>query len=165
MVGIPQIQIDQLRKIVRQLYELDNDTPLEPSNDLTDEDIVKVIKSGEQGIGNGSQFTLRQLLWQPDWDASDGWRSAEHKQLDAMEIDKIFGLPTHPPKGATILQTIWSYIKKPNKKKAQNCCNGKQLKRQNKCVHKIPIPYYHSYSFWAGQVEMRFFLSVITRAI
>ena len=96
---------------------MDNTTPFKPSLDLIDEYIVQVIKSGGHGIGKGSQFTCQQILKQPDWDTGGGWRSAEHKQLDAMEIDEMFGPPTHPPKGATILQTIWSSFKKPTRKR------------------------------------------------
>ena len=74
--GIPQIQIEQLRNIVRHLYELDNNTPFEPSLDFTDENIVQLIQSGVHFIGKVSQFTRQQLLKQPDWDKCDGWRSA-----------------------------------------------------------------------------------------
>ena len=70
--GIPQIQIHQLRNIVSHLYELDNNTPFEPSLYSMYEDIVQVIKSGGHGIGKGSQFTCRQLLTQPDWETGDG---------------------------------------------------------------------------------------------
>ena len=47
--GIPQIQIDQLRNIVCHLYELDNNTSINPSCDLTDKEIVRVIKPGRHG--------------------------------------------------------------------------------------------------------------------
>ena len=57
MEGIPQIKIYQLRNIAIHLYEMENDTPLEPSSDLKDEDRVSVIKSDGKGIGKGSQFT------------------------------------------------------------------------------------------------------------
>ena len=57
-----------------------------------------------------------------------------------MKIDQMFGSPIYPPKGATILQTIWPYIQKPDKKKALNCCNGKQLKLQKQRTHKSPLP-------------------------
>ena len=57
--GIPQIQVDQLRNVVRHLYELDHGYPLDPINDVTDEDIIHVIKSGGHGTGKGSQFTRR----------------------------------------------------------------------------------------------------------
>ena len=50
MEDIPQIQIDQIRNIVRHLYEMCNDTPLEPSYDLMDYDIVNVLKSGRKLI-------------------------------------------------------------------------------------------------------------------
>ena len=72
----------------------------------------------------------------------------------------MFGSPVNPPKGATILQTIWSYIQKPDKKKSRNCCNGKQLKHQKHRTHKNPLHYYQSYSVCSRQVEMRFFCAI-----
>ena len=77
-----------------------------------------------------------------------------------MEINQMFGSPIYPPKGATILQTIWSYIQKHDKKKARNCCNGKQLKRQKQQTNKSPLPYYQSYVVCAGQVEMRLLCAI-----
>ena len=73
--GIPQIQIDQLWNIVCHLYELDNNTSIDQSCDLTDEEIVRVIKPGGHGTGKGLQFTRQKLLQQ-----QEGW----HKQWMAF---------------------------------------------------------------------------------
>ena len=72
---------------------MDNDTPLEPYYDLMDDDIVNVLKSCGKGIVRVSKFTHQQLLQKPDWDTNNGWKYAEQKQLDAMEIETIFGAP------------------------------------------------------------------------
>ena len=44
MEGMPQIQVDQLRHIVRVLYEMNQGEALMEENDLTDEGIVNVLK-------------------------------------------------------------------------------------------------------------------------
>ena len=95
---------------------MDHDEPLPAEIDLLDEDIVNVLKHGAKGTGKGSQFTRRQLLNRSDWEGDNGWKASECKQLDDMELDNMYGPPVFPPKGATILQTIWSYIEKTDKK-------------------------------------------------
>ena len=95
-----------------------------------------------------------------DWEGKDGWKESEWKQLDEMNMDNMYGPPVFPPKGATILQTIWTYLEKPDKKKSRNCCNGKQLKRQKRGIQRSPLPYYQSYAACASQVEMRVFITI-----
>eukprot|EP00957_Ditylum_brightwellii_P155829 11862606-Ditylum_brightwellii.AAC.1 len=41
--GIPQIQIEQLRTIVNNIYEIFNEEPLHPNNDTADDEIVLAI--------------------------------------------------------------------------------------------------------------------------
>ena len=50
------IQVDQLRHIVRILYEMDHGDALTDEDDLTDVEIVDVLKQGTKFIGKGSQY-------------------------------------------------------------------------------------------------------------
>ena len=86
-----------------------------------------------------------------DLNGDKGWRASKQKQLDEMAMDQMFGEPVLPPKGTNILQTIWSYVQKPDKKKARNCCNGKQLKHQKMKMHNSPLSYFQSYAACASQ--------------
>eukprot|EP00957_Ditylum_brightwellii_P092676 7056752-Ditylum_brightwellii.AAC.1 len=55
--GIPQIQIDQLRTIFNYIYKINNEKPLHPDNDLTDDEIVFVIMGQQVMKGIGQNHT------------------------------------------------------------------------------------------------------------
>ena len=129
---------------------MDQEEVLTDEHDLTDEEIVNVLKQGYKRTGKVSQFTRRQLMQRSNWEGEKGWKASKWKQLYEMDMDNMHGAPVFPPKGATILQTIRTYLEKPDKKKFRNCCNGSQLKRQKQKSQKSPLPYYQSYAACAS---------------
>ena len=65
---MPQIQVDQIIHIVWILYEIDQEEVLMDEHDLTDEEVVNVLKQGSKRTGKGYQFTRRQLMQRSDWE-------------------------------------------------------------------------------------------------
>ncbi len=82
------------------------------------------------GISSQSSHTRRQLQKGSEWDE---WLEAEHKQLDDMADCDMYDDPvlrSSLPKGAVILNPVWSYrTKRCGRKKACNCCNAGSLKK------------------------------------
>ena len=166
--GTPQLAIDQLRHVVRLVYEMEHGYPPTPEEDLDDHDIVAVIDTrGSARTATvkkkkgSSQYTRRELLGREDWPE---WHKAEHKMLDNMEIDEMYGKPVHRsqvPRNSIVLGSVWTYLIKilSQEKKARNCCNGSVLRKRNKHTRGA-LPYYLSFASCASQTEMRVFTAV-----
>eukprot|EP00957_Ditylum_brightwellii_P028455 2148554-Ditylum_brightwellii.AAC.1 len=57
------------------------------------------------------------------------WVAAEKAHLDSMEELHVYRKPIYAPKGANMLQPVWTYlIKHDGHKKARHGCNGSILK-------------------------------------
>eukprot|EP00957_Ditylum_brightwellii_P183967 14013450-Ditylum_brightwellii.AAC.1 len=71
-----------------------------------------------------------------------------------MEDLNMYDTPAYAPKGAKILQPMWTYMIKHNdRKKARNCCNGSVLKGKG-------VDYAPTYSSCASQVGMKLFTTI-----
>jgi Reverse transcriptase (RNA-dependent DNA polymerase)/GAG-pre-integrase domain len=71
-----------------------------------------------------SRFTRARLKQLSTWEQ---WRASEHKQLDNMAEQGMYGLPTRAPEGAIVLRSHWTYsFKGDGTRKARNCCDGSE---------------------------------------
>jgi Reverse transcriptase (RNA-dependent DNA polymerase) len=71
-----------------------------------------------------SRFTRARLKKLATW---EDWRAGEHKQLDNMAAQGMYGEPVPPPDDAIILRSHWTYsIKADGTRKARNCCDGSE---------------------------------------
>ena len=138
-LGVPQLYHDQMDILGKHLWDI-NLLPRSPKwtpvqlqdvifNNSTrkrlPKHIVKKLKFAIRTATNvkkPKKLTRRWLKQQLDWD--DWWKS-EHKQLDQYENQKTFSKPQPYPKGANILNLLWTYLVKDNgTKKARCVCNG-----------------------------------------
>eukprot|EP00957_Ditylum_brightwellii_P089055 6781787-Ditylum_brightwellii.AAC.2 len=104
-----------------------------------------------QSTGQKSHATRCKLKNKANWEE---WLETEKKQLDEMDKCNIYGEPIIPPKNATILRLIWTYVVKHDGcKKAHNWCNGSMLKRKGN-------DYANTYSACASQVGMHLFIAI-----
>ena len=93
--AIPQLAIDQLRTVVRQVYEIEHGKALSEEDDLDDNELVALIHDTQsphphkpaphakkrRKKGKTSQFSRRQLKKGDDWKE---WEETELKMLDEM---------------------------------------------------------------------------------
>jgi Reverse transcriptase (RNA-dependent DNA polymerase)/GAG-pre-integrase domain len=71
-----------------------------------------------------SRFTRAGLKKLSTWEQ---WRASEHKQLDNMAEQGMYGPPTVAPDGAIVLRSHWTYsFKGDGTRKARNCCDGSE---------------------------------------
>ena len=75
--------------------------------------------AAERALGS---FTRRKLKNLDTWGQ---WRASEHKQLDKMATNGMYGEPCFAPRDAIVLRQHWSYTIKANGDRyARNCCDG-----------------------------------------
>ncbi len=139
-LGIPQIYHDQLNVIAKHLWHIRHCTPTARDYHeielrravLTNNDVkllprhvvakLKLIVNKVAPVKRPKKLTRRYLIEQPDW---NDWRLSEHKQLQQYDDQKTFGPPQPYPKGANLLNLLWTYmIKDDGRKKARCVCNG-----------------------------------------
>ena len=83
---------------------------------------LKTIIKTSKPIKKPKKLTRRYLQQQQDW---LDWFKSEHKQLEQYEQQNTFGPPQPYPKGANLLNLLWTYlIKDDGRKKARCVCNG-----------------------------------------
>ena len=138
-LGVPQIYHDQLDVIGKHLWNICHEnkyrkwTPVqlqevEISNSIKQllprhviRKLTCIIKSSKT-VKKPKKLTRRYLQQQVDW---MDWFKSEHKQLDQYEQQQTFGPPQPYPKGANLLNLLWTYlIKDDGRKKARCVCNG-----------------------------------------
>lgn len=138
--GIPQIYNDQLNVIAQHLWEMKY-TPMQQKDEtsvtvrkvkLSDNSTAIITLQDLRKARNTvrkvetkkvpKKLTRRYLVTQTDWSE---WRSSEAKQLQQYEDQGTFGDPEPYPKGANLLNLLWTYnIKDDGRKKARCVCNG-----------------------------------------
>lgn len=75
-----------MRHFVATVCEMEDGKKL--TEDEIDDVIATVTAESSAGIGQKSGFTRRRLQLRPDWQE---WRSSEHKMLDEMKTDGMYG--------------------------------------------------------------------------
>ena len=96
--GVPQIHHDQLNIIAAHLQEIKEDVNTQRFNNNSDVILPTVNK-----------LTRRKLKETNEW---PHWNTAEFKQLDQYEQQETFGPPCPLPKGANVLNLLWTYVYK-----------------------------------------------------
>ena len=168
--AIPRIHMDQLQFVTSILHDvtakLGEDMMLKCIHSITDgvdmdcladvsnlevgEDCLRdahfmvsiLATSASKSFGQtskGSQFTRAQLKSSPEWSR---WQEAEHKQLDDMAKDNMFGkiMQRCDIEGVIdIIRPVWSYVHKllQDRIKARFCGNGRPLKPKTKMEQKV----------------------------
>ena len=138
-LGVPQIYHDQLDVIGKHLWNLSQQkhhrkwTPIDLQQVTLNNNTKKilprhVIRKLQHVIKSSKtpkkpkKLTRRYLQQQEDW--LDWWKS-EHKQLEQYQEQNTFSKPQPYPKGANLLNLLWTYlIKDDGRKKARCVCNG-----------------------------------------
>jgi deoxyuridine 5'-triphosphate nucleotidohydrolase len=145
--GLPQLFFDQLNVIGKHLFDLKHDPAYnekyatilghdDPPTDLPEDDsklldnlkslIVHKVESTDLAKKRG-KLSRRILMECSDW---EDWEKSEHKQLDQYDAQNTFGPPQSLPKGANVLNLLWTYlIKDDGRKKARCVCNGSKKMR------------------------------------
>ena len=137
--GVPQMYHDQLDVIGKHLWDLCHHkklkkwTPVELQHVTITDNIKKILPrhvirklktiiKTSKPIKKPKKLTRRYLQQQQDW---LDWFKSEHKQLEQYEQQNTFGPPQPYPKGANLLNLLWTYlIKDDGRKKARCVCNG-----------------------------------------
>ena len=138
-LGVPQLYHDQLDVIAAHLWELNQNKP-KPKwtaiqlqniimNNSTHKRLPKhLIKKCSMMIKIATsnktpkKLTRRWLQQQLDW---DDWKKSEHKQLNQYQEQGTFGPPQPYPKGANLLNLLWTYLIKDDGTKKSRCvCNS-----------------------------------------
>ena len=146
--GLPQLFFDQLNVVSKHLFELRTDPAYNESfakiigldrlndDELTEEnkqileelhDLIAHNIDSTELTKRRTKLSRRKLKECSDW---DDWFKSEHKQLDQYHAQNTFGPPQDLPKGANVLNLLWTYlIKDDGRKKARCVCNGSKHMR------------------------------------
>ena len=138
-LGVPQLYHDQLDTVGKHLWEIGQSskskkwTPIQLQDVIFNNStrkrlpkhVIKAIKFAIKSVSNvrkPKKLTRRWLKEQLDW---DDWRQSEFKQLNQYEHQNTFSEPMPYPKGANLLNLLWTYlVKDDGTKKARCVCNG-----------------------------------------
>ena len=146
--GLPQLFHDQLNVVGKHLFELKHDPAYNEefaqiigldriSDEHLTDDNRKILENLHQIIAHKldsteltkrrTKLSRRKLQQCSDW---NDWLQSEHKQLDQYHDQNTFGQPQFLPKGANVLNLLWTYlIKDDGRKKARCVCNGSKKMR------------------------------------
>ena len=146
--GLPQLFYDQLNTVSKHLFELRHDPAYNERfatilglDDMSDshmseenrkilEDLHGLIAHKVDSLEltkSRAKLSRRKLKECTDW---DDWQQSEFKQLDQYHAQDTFGEPTTLPRGANVLNLLWTYlIKDDGRKKARCVCNGSKNMR------------------------------------
>ena len=130
-MGISQLYQDQLNVIAEHLWDLRHDPEchheieealpcLEVMKKETYQDLSEKDKRALQkalmasSVKNQRKLTRKLLQQRPDW---NNWQESEFKQLDQYKDQDTFGEPEPRPKGANLLNLLWCYLIKDDRRK------------------------------------------------